>query len=233
MCGRAEPRKKDLLEQTIVTEVQKLNDHSNAALNSSHSLMHSYRVLIHLTEKRLGTLAASRSGGKLYISSEYEKMASAIAFHSALLISQVKQIQERLRNLVSDIEKTKEQARKRALRRRIWSWLVKTFRAISFLISAGGAIFALFHPLGLLDTAAITVASMLSGAVAKLCENTQKSKMVPLSMGVISYLDVLHRVRRNDIRRDSRFHARSRPGICESSRDCSNELPSLSPDFTS
>lgn len=139
--------------------------------------MHSYRVLIHITEKRLGTLAASRSGGKLYISSEYEKMSSAIALHSASLISQVKQIQERLRNLVSDIEKTKEQARKRALRRRIWSWLVKTFRAISFLISAGGAIFALFHPLGLLDTAAITVASMLSGAVAKLCENTQKSKM--------------------------------------------------------
>ena len=139
--------------------------------------MNSYRLLVHLTEKRLRSISQSGTGGSLYSSSaEYEKLTATIAAHSSTLTTRVKNVQERLRNLVSDIEKTKDQARRRALRRRIWGWLVKTFRAISLLISAGGAIFALFNPLGLLDTAAITVASMLSGAIAKLCEITQKSE---------------------------------------------------------
>lgn len=85
-------------------------------------------------------------------------------------------MQERLRTLVRDIEKTKESADKRALKRKIWKWLSRAFKVISGLLSAGGAIFALLHPIGLLESAVIAGASMLSGAAAKLCEIVQDSK---------------------------------------------------------
>ena len=77
---------------------------------------------------------------------------------------------------VIGFKKTKESADKRALKRKIWKWLSRVFKVLAALLSAGGAIFGLFYPIGLLESAAIAGASMLSGAAAKLCEIVQDSK---------------------------------------------------------
>lgn len=89
----------------------------------------------------------------------------------------MKKLQERLRDLVRDIEMTKKSADRRALKRKIWGWLSRAFKALSAVLSAGGAVFALLYPLGLLESAAITGASMLSGAAARLCDITHDSKL--------------------------------------------------------
>ncbi|KAH8116158.1 hypothetical protein DFH11DRAFT_1506860 [Phellopilus nigrolimitatus] len=153
----AEPRRKDKLEHTIISTVYKLDIGATAVLHSSHNIIRSYRALIRSIDRRLGDIAQSKDGGSLFISSEVRTLASSISAQSRSLSSHVQKIQQHLRGLVKDIEKTKEKADKRALRRKIWGWLSRAFKALSFLLSA----------------AAIAGASMLSGAAAKLCEVAQ------------------------------------------------------------
>lgn len=108
--------------------------------------------------------------------------SSALASHSQALTGYVQRMQALLRELVRDLELTKEGAARRALRRKIWLWIARVFRALSMILSAGGAIVAFVYPLGLLETSAIAGASMFSGAVAKLCELAHESKWSSVSM---------------------------------------------------
>ncbi|KAL5526604.1 hypothetical protein ACEPAF_8328 [Sanghuangporus sanghuang] len=165
-------KRTDKLEQAIISTVRKLDIGASAALRASHNLIRNYKNLLRAVERNLEQVSQSRTGGPIF-TSEISSLATAISAHSRALSSYVKQIQERLRMLVKDIEKTKESADKRALKRKIWRWLARVFQALSALISAGGAMFALFHPIGLLESITIGGASMLSGAAARLCELIQ------------------------------------------------------------
>lgn len=97
-------------------------------------------------------------------------------------------MQERLRQLVRDIEKTKELADRRALRRKIWGWVSKAFKALAALLSAGGAVFAFFYPVGLLESTAIAGASMFSGAVAHLCQIVQDSEQFFIDSNYMAFI---------------------------------------------
>lgn len=174
---RADPRRNDKLELAIITTVHKLDIGASAALQASHSILRSYRNLIRFFEQELHSISKSHTGGSLFSSNETSAFASNISAYSRALADHVKKIQERLRDLVRDIEMTKKSADRRALKRKIWGWLSKAFKALSAVLSAGGAIFALLYPLGLLESATIAGASMLSGAAARLCDITHDSKL--------------------------------------------------------
>ncbi|EJD06697.1 uncharacterized protein FOMMEDRAFT_25908 [Fomitiporia mediterranea MF3/22] len=152
----ADPRKRDKLELSIVRTVDKLDIGASAALRASHSLLRNYRTLIQTIERSLNNISQSRIGGNLF-SAEVSQLANTITAHSRALSRYVRQLQDRLRQLVRDIEKTKESADKRALKRKIWKWVSVAFKALSVLLSAG----------------AIAGASMLSGAAARLCDLVQ------------------------------------------------------------
>ncbi|KAI5118599.1 hypothetical protein M0805_004174 [Coniferiporia weirii] len=169
----AEPHRKDKLEHAIIESVNKLDVYATSALRSSRILIRNYQALVRDVDRRLGIISQTREGGSLFDSSHFRTLSADISAHSDSLGRHVKRMQEMLRDLVKDIEKTKEKADKRALRRKIWGWLSKAFKALAALLSAGGAIFALLHPLGLLETTVIAGASMLSGAVARLCDIAQ------------------------------------------------------------
>ena len=135
-------------------------------------------------ERRLNEISKlpsykSHSGGGLlfppHTASELKANSAALAAHSQSLSAHVQRMQALLRQLVSDLESTKEGATRRALRCKIWLWIARVFRALSMLLSAGGAVLALVYPVGFLETTAIAGASMFSGAVARLCELARES----------------------------------------------------------
>ena len=178
--NRGGPRKTDKLELSIVSTVRKLDIGASAALRASHSLLRNYRSMLSTIERNLNYISRSKTGGSPF-SSDISSLAISISAHSRALSGYVKTMQERLRAPVRDIEKTQESADKRALKRKIWKWIARVFKALATLISAGGAIFALIHPVGLVESVAIGAASMLTGAIARLCTLVQDSKYLQVA----------------------------------------------------
>jgi len=171
-------KRKDKIEQGIVSAVAKLNSDTTSALHSSYAILSSYRALTRLMDKQLDAISRSPSGGGDLFSgsagSELRRLSSSVKAHSIILSERVRKVQDCLSALVHDIEKTKERAASKALRRKIWHWFVRIFRALSVLISAGGTIFTLVNPVGFIGSLSIAAASTLAAAVAKLCEVVEK-----------------------------------------------------------
>ncbi|KLO10044.1 hypothetical protein SCHPADRAFT_536759 [Schizopora paradoxa] len=167
-------KKRNKLEQGIVLAVDKLKRDATSALHSSYSILSSYRGLTRLMDKQLDAISRSPSGGgDLFNGSagaEVRRLSASVKAHSTYLTEHVRKIQDCLRELVHGIEKTKEKAASKAMRRKIWHWFVRIFRALSLLISAGGTIFNLVYPVGLVGSISFAAASTLAAAVAKLCE---------------------------------------------------------------
>lgn len=168
--------------------MDQLDTGASAALRASHEILKNYRTFVHVIDRRLNELSNSKNGGPLFLPSDLQGLSTRLLSHSKALAACVKKMQERLRQLVRDIEKTKELADRRALRRKIWGWVSKAFKALAALLSAGGAVFAFFYPVGLLESAAIAGASMFSGAVAHLCQIVQDSEQFFIDSNYMAFI---------------------------------------------
>lgn len=187
-------------------------------------------------DKQLDAISRSPSGGGDLFSgsagSELRRLSSSVKAHSIILSERVRKVQDCLSALVHDIEKTKERAASKALRRKIWHWFVRIFRALSVLISAGGTIFTLVNPVGFIGSLSIAAASTLAAAVAKLCEVVEKSefhtsfvfKLIRTSHSDIIYDDRIFRI---DVRLHSAAPSRADSRICQSGRTFPNIISSV------
>lgn len=166
----------DDLERSIVGGVDQLYQRASTAIQSSHGALKEYARFSRAMVKRLNELAISRSGGHLFLPPELRNLSVRLQSNSAALTNTIRKMQERLRQLVSDLEEIKKLAAKKALRYKVWGYVAKAFGFLSKILAVGGPALAFLHPLGPLQSAVLIGASKLFGELSKLAQSLKDSE---------------------------------------------------------
>lgn len=172
----------DKLEHSIVGGVDQLYQCASTAVQSSHGTLKEYARLARAMDKRLNELESSRSGGPLFLPPELRDLSAHLHSNSAALTNTIRKLQDKLRQLVSDLEETMKVAAKKALRCKIWGYVATAFKILSVILAAGSHAFMFLHPLGPLQSAALMGASTLFDAVSQLFQSMKDSEC-PSNLG--------------------------------------------------
>lgn len=121
----------------------------------------------------MNELASSMTGGPLFLCLNLCCLSEHIHSGLAALTNTRKEMQDELRQLVSDLEATERLAAKKALCRKTWGYVVKVFELLSIDLKATTHASSFLHPLGPLQSAALIGVSVLFDATSKLFQSTK------------------------------------------------------------
>ncbi|OCB89118.1 hypothetical protein A7U60_g3717 [Sanghuangporus baumii] len=174
--------KNDKEEANIVSMIVNLADDALKMVTASRNILSSYKALARLMDRRLSKIARSQRGGDLFSPNmtpsqaqahdDFQTLATDVHIHSAEISACVDKMQDRLHELHDTVLRKHE---KYSVRKKIWGCLVRLFRFLAQALFLGGAITALVHPVGVIESAAMHVTSGFSTILASICEKVRES----------------------------------------------------------
>lgn len=158
----------------IAKQIVNLSEGANKALESSRQILLDYHEFASVMDESLQSISRLSDGGQIYPNNTLETLHSQIATQSSCLQIHVNEMQSNVFDLADLLSKTKEDANKHTLRRRIWGWLVKIFKAISATLQLGGIVAPLVHPAAVVAVPVIHGVSKLATYIANACKEMEK-----------------------------------------------------------
>lgn len=164
---RSKSRKPGDLEQQVVTQVDSLRDDTNNALQSSRDLVRSYGTFARMMDGKFRSLA--QRGGQVFPDPDITRKFEEISGHSSELMRHASQMQEKLLDLVMMLDNTKQDSKK-ALWKKIGSWLLQTFKVLAKILDFGSTIAGYIPHVGSIASSVMQAGSNICASAAKICQ---------------------------------------------------------------
>lgn len=180
--------KGDKYERRIVELVFEINNDGVNMVGASHTILRTHQALAKLVKQRLELLASS-GGGDLFPSAnrshphvhsrhhskrskpdDFRILAAEIKIQSAEISSYVRQMYEKLSQLVDDINTVKGEYR---MKKKVWNWLCKIFSVISSALNLTTFV-NMFHPLGPIAAPITSACETVASIAVKVCEKIKE-----------------------------------------------------------
>jgi len=164
---RSKSQKRSDLEQQVVSHVDSLRDDTNKALESSRDLVRSYGTFARLMDSKFRSLA--QRGGYVFPDPDITRKFEEISGHSSELMKHASQMQEKLIDLVTMLDNAKQDSKK-ALWKRIWSWLIQTFKILAKVLDFGSSLAGYIPNVGSAVSSIMQTGSTVCASAAKICQ---------------------------------------------------------------
>jgi len=163
---RPKSHKRGDLEQEVVSQVDSLRDDTSKALRSSRDLIRSYGTFARMMDSKLRSL--TQRGGQVFPDPDITRKFEEISGHSSELMKHASQMQEKLLDLVTMLDSAKRDSKK-ALWKRIWTWLIQTFKILAKVLDFGSSLAGYVPNFGSTASSIMQAGSTVCTSVAKIC----------------------------------------------------------------
>ncbi|KLO13992.1 hypothetical protein SCHPADRAFT_333240 [Schizopora paradoxa] len=162
------------LRTLIAKQVNDLSEGTSKALESSRQILLGYHEFASVMDESLQTISRSYEGGQIYPNDTLESLHTQIETQSSYLQIHVDKMQSNVFDLADLLSNRKREAEKHTLRRKIWGWLVKVFKAISATLQLGAIAAPFLHPAAVVAVPVIQGISKLANYVAETCKELEE-----------------------------------------------------------